>query len=300
MAIDTANGTAIIVGNDGVDGFVFVLNLTSLEVTDTLTIDDASGLARVVVDVEAGLVLAIDPTNDVAHSVQISTTLSLVNSNDILTPVDVAMGASTGYAIITHDDESIPVSLFSTSDNSAIAIATVVGEEGQSHLSSSFADVVSGDEFDVAVVVTMLSDEIEYIVVYDVSPGSSISENSIVDIDGVTPGGIALLSSGEEVLISDPANDQVLRIDLSTEESTAIDVGDGPTSIVINDADGLAYVINANARTVSIIDLSDYSVTTASVERGLSPNQIATDRATSGADILVPNTGDGTVNVFTE
>jgi hypothetical protein len=300
VSIDEDLGVAIIVGTDDVDGYVFMLDLATLTVTDSLVISDASGLSRVAVDPANDELIAIDTTNAVAYLLQTSD-LTLEETVAVLSPGDVTMGPSGGYALIPHIESTVAVSFFDMTTDAPIGTGDATGDDGETHSSSLYVDIVNNGTNEISAMISQLSDDEYHLIVHTIdTTEGTLTQTNAVELTGIVPAGIVLLADGQTVYITDQSGDQVVKVDLTDESQSTIEVGDAPSGITVNEVDQLAYVVNTNDRTVSIIDLTDDSVTLSSVALGLAPGKIDTDRDTSGADVVIVNINDGTVSVITE
>ena len=147
-----------------------------------------------------------------------------------------------------------------------------------------------------------MSDNESHVILYNISGTTNVTFSAQVSASSlgaaINAGGIALFNSATEALVTDRDNNQVIRVNLSTDELTRISVGDNPRGVAVNTVDNRAYVVNGDDRTVSIIDLSDNSVTVGSLALGLDPVDIGINKGTSGALPVIVNTGDGSLTVF--
>lgn len=295
VVIDPNTNEAFIIGNDGVDGVVFVLNLSTGQVTDSLTLVGASGVFSAAIDIDNNHALVIDSTNNTIRHIH-PDTLSVQSTTAILLPVDIATGASGNYVIITHNDTSTAVSFFNTSTDSVTATAGATGDDGETLQMCSLVDTGSDGTNDLAAVICLMSDDEFHLIIYTIDPSTpSVTQTQDIELTGVTPGGLVLFNSASEVLVTDQNSDKVLRIVLADEATIEITVGNGPQGITVNNPDNKAFVVNATDRNLSIIDLSDNSTSFFSDVLGLDPTRISMDRDTASSTGVVVNRGDGTV-----
>jgi len=296
ISMDPTTNQVMIVGNDGTDGFVFVVDAGSGSVNQTITLSGASGADRISTDPTTGDSLVIDSTNDVAWVVDLSA--GSATGEDVLSPFDVAFLESGTHALISHDT-TVVVSNYNTATTTADSVGTPVGDNDAATSSASFVDTDNDGTDDVFALLTLMDDDANHVVTMSVEEDDSLTQETDTIVEtGDTISGMAFFNAGTEVLISDSENDQILRVNLTTDETTTISVGDNPIGVVVNDSDEKAYVVNRGDRTVTEIDLTDNSTSLNSAPLGLSPTQITTKRATSGASIIILNTGDGTIEVI--
>ena len=91
---------------------------------------------------------------------------------------------------------------------------------------------------------------------------------------------MAVTSDENRLLMSNAGNGTITVFNLKTLTTiTNINVGDGPTGIVINSANTLAYVTMWNGQTVKVIDLNTYSVVATISGVGYGPFNIAINPA---------------------
>jgi len=300
VVIDPDANEAFIIGNDGVDGAVFALNLTTKFVTNTLTIPGASGVFRAALDATFNHAIVIDSVNDTIRHVH-PDTLSIQSTNSILSPVGVAIGASGNYAIVTHNDNTTAVSFFDSTSDTVTATAGASGDDGETLQMCSLVDTGNNGSSDLAAVICLMSDDEFHLFIYTIDPSTpSVTQTQDIELTGITPGGISLFNSASEVLVTNIDSNTVLRVLLSDESITEITVGNGPQGITVNNVDNRAYVVNTTDRNLSIIDLSDNSTSYFADVLGLDPTEISMDRDTGGSTAVVVNQGDGTVNLVSD
>lgn len=294
LAIDRNNNQALIVGNDQTDGFVFVINLSTNQVTNTFTLTGASGASRISMDDQNGIAIVIDPTNNNAWTILTESGTS--NSTAISSSFDVGALANGNQAVISHPDANV-LSLFDLNSRSAVDLVSATGDGGETSSAAFYVATATANNSDFAAVITSMSDGENHIILYEVS-GNSLSQTRATDLGRtINCSGFVLFNAATEILVTDRDNDQVLRVNLTTDTVTPITVGASPRGIAINASDNKAYVVNGNDRTVSIIDLSNNSVSVAAQGLGLTPTESVVNSTTNAMPIVM-NTGDGSLTIY--
>ena len=128
---------AVLVSNNGTDGFLFLVNLTTQEVTNTITMAGASGASRVGVDSQNGYAIVVDTTNNVAYSIRLSDGNTI--NTDIPSSVDVAVHSLGARAVITHVS-NVLASLIQIENQTVDDTTTATGDEGETSVSATFVD----------------------------------------------------------------------------------------------------------------------------------------------------------------
>lgn len=297
IAVDASSQNALIVSNDGTHGYVHVMSLSSGSVSKTITLENASGASQIAHDGVTGLTIVIDTTNSVAWVIDVDS--GTTNSEFITSSTDVATVSGEGDALIAHNT-TVTVSYFGLQDLSVLDfIEGQVDDETLFHQQALFVAADQNDSLDVFATVSEMTDESLYVLAFQISSEGDLSQTSNTQLANLTnPGGMALFNSGGEVLVTDRNNDQVLRVSLTSDTITSITVGDDPRGVVVDQSQNKAYVVNSGGRTLSVIDLSDNTVTTSSHPLGLSPTELAHDSAGSLSEIGIVNTGDETIHIL--
>ena len=153
---------------------------------------------------------------------------------------------------------------------------------------------------DIFTTASSMNDGNLYLIVAEVQSGTFLNQTGSILLDFENAGGLDMFNNAAEALITDSDNDQVIRVNLSTENQTEIEVGDNPLGVVVNFDGSLAYVVNAEDRTITTIDLSDNSTSTSDAILGLSPTEIVVDPNGDNSEVGVLNTGDESVTVIDE
>lgn len=307
VVVDPNTNEAFVIGNDGVDGTVFVLNLSTKQVTSTLPITGASGLFSAALDVDNDHALVIDSTNNNILHIH-PDTVTVQSITPITAPVDVAIapadvntGLNENYGIVTHNDTTTAVSFFNSATNAVTANSGATGDNGETLQMCSFVETGDNEDSDIAVVNCLMSDDEYHLIIYAIdSSVPSLTQIQDIELTGITPGGISLFNTASEVLVTDINSDKVHRVIIGDGTITEITVGNGPQGVTVNNVDNKAFVVNNTDRTVSIIDLSDNSVSLFSDALGLNPTIIEGDRDTASSTNVVVNQDDGTVNLVSD
>lgn len=296
VGVDAASGDAMVLGNDGTDGYVYVVDTTSGTVKQTIKLTGAGGAQRLATDPTTGDSLVIDSANIMAWVVDLSA--GTATGAVVLAPVDAAFVPSGQFALITHADATA-VSYYNTQTRLPDATAAAVGDAGETATSATAVDADTRGATNIFALLTRMSDDLMHVLSYEVGDNATLMQLTATELASVSnPDGLALFADGAEALITDTDNDRVLRVNLSTDQVTEIAVGDAPKGVVANDADNKAYVVNKDDRTVTVISLTDNSTSLSAQALGLSPKQLATVRGTSGSSLIVVNSGDGTIDVI--
>lgn len=295
VTIDPTNNQALIVANDGTDGFVHFINLDDFSYESTLTLPGASGASRIATDPTSGETIVIDTAND--NAVHVSG--GAVNATTAISPSsDLSAGIEGGYVIIAHTDPTPALSYFDILLNAPLAVGDSENESGEDQVSASLVAVDNNGAGDILGVVSLMGDGTQILTTHQIDTVvPSINQSGAITLDGVAnAGGLVLFNNAEEALVTDSNGDRVLRILLADGTVTEIEVGDDPQGVAVDTADGVAYVVNNGDRNLSVISLDDNRVTQ-TVELGLSPTEIAIDPTGGSETPAVINTGDETVTL---
>lgn len=302
MAYDSANNKAYAVGNDGIDGFVYPVNLSTKTLGTAITLSGGSSAEFIAIDNTDGTAIVIDSENNLAFIFDLAT--ATVTSASILSSSDVAtFPGFGGLAIIAHtNSSSVSASLFDLEDLIAISISSAMTDDGDLHDDALLiaTDTNSVGE-KVFAHISLMEDGNIHLLAFHIDPDTLlISQTSATELDTSNPGGLALFSNGTKALVTDRDNDRVLLVDIVTEGITNIAVGDDPRGVAVGPDESEAFVVNSGGRTVSTINLSDNSVATSNIFLGLSPTEILLDPTDTNDVFGVLNTTDNSVSIFEE
>lgn len=290
--IDPVEDTAWVVGNDGTDGYIYIIDLTDGSIDNEIILTGASGANKIAIDRRTGGASAIDSDSDAIYDIH----ADLTNYDEVAVsnPDDVVAGEGGNFYMIAQTGDT-NFSYYSVAMNMATGY-TGVAADGATHVAGLFADADYGAT-DIFGMVNELSDGSFYVFTFAVTDALAISQSAAVEITGIdTPAGFALFNDGTEALVSDLANDLVLRLDLTTGDITTISVGDAPLGIVINDAEDTAYVVASGDDELELIDLASNTVTDTETT-GFTPTALAIG-STSNPVVTVINVDDNTANIF--
>jgi YVTN family beta-propeller protein len=299
VSIDPTRGKALVVANDGSDGFVHVIDIADKVYESTITLPGASGAALIATDPTTGDSIVIDTENITATHVTLDGGGSVVSVTDIIASTDVASGPAGGYMMIAHSDPSPALSFFDLSTDSATAIGDSETEEGTDQDTAFFVATDFDGTNDKVFVLSRLPDGSLILTshIVDETLPSITQDGAIVVSDVTQPGGLAVFALGAEALITSGDNDMLMRVLLADGSVTSIDVGDDPQDVVVDETADQAYVVNNGDRSVAIISLASNTVSS-TVDVGLSPTQVAIDPTGVDGTVIVLNTGDETVTVI--
>lgn len=290
--IDPVENFAMVLANDGIDGFIYVIDLSDGSLDYEIELTGASGADHLSVDRRTGGFAAIDSDSDAVYDIHADYTnydeVSVTDGNDI-----VAGKGGNFYMIAQTGDTNF--SYYSVAMNLATAY-TGLTADGTTFVAGILAD--SGfDTNDVFAMVAEMSNGAYYLFTFTVADSSSITQTAAIELVDVNlPTGLALFSDGSEALITDSANDSVLRVDVSTGDITTISVGDAPLGIALYPDDSVAYVVASGDDEIEVIDLSSNALSD-SESAGIEPSAVSFG-STSNPLIPVMNTGDNTVLLF--
>ncbi|MBI4412482.1 MAG: hypothetical protein HY541_08365 [Deltaproteobacteria bacterium] len=298
VSIDPNTGVALIVANNGVDGFVHVVDLSDMSYESTIDLPGASGASRIATDPTTGETIVLDTENITAIHLTLDGGGSVVSVTDIVSSSDLTAGPSGDYVLISHTDPTPALSFFDLTSDSATAVGDSEAEDGTDQESALFVAGDSDGTNDMAAVVSLMTDSSYLLTTHDIDDGvPSIVQDGALPLDIGSPGGLFVFSAGTEALLTDSDGDQVLRILLADGSATTIVVGDNPRGVVVDETALTAACVNNADRSVSTISLSDNTVT-ATTEVGLSPTEIAVGDVAGTPTIIVINTGDETVTIL--
>jgi hypothetical protein len=299
VSIDPNTGKALVVANDGTDGFVYVIDLANKTFEATLTLPGASGATRIATDPTTGDSIVLDTVNIDALHIRLTNGVPVLVANTAIIPSsDVAAGPAGNYVLIAHTDPSPAISFFNLSTNSPTTTGDSQSEAGVDQASALFIATAFDGTNDRAAVLSQMPDSSLLITTHTINEGvPSIAESGATVVTATTPGGLYLFASATEALFTDASANTVQRVDLSGGGSTAITVGNSPSGVVVDETNQIAFVVNNGDRNVSIIALSDNAVTTTE-DVGLEPTQIAIASVSGTPTIIVINTGDETATIY--
>lgn len=300
ISINPIANEALVVANDGADGFVYVIDLDDGSFESTITLSGASGSGasgafRIATDPATGDSLVLDRDNVTAIHITgdsvVSSTTAIIDSSDL------AAGLDDDYMIIAHTDPTPALSYFDLNVDSATAIGDAQSEGGEAQQSALFVSIDNDGTSDIAAVVSLMGDGSFLLTTHliDTAVPSITQDNAIPLTDIENPGGLVLFNNASEALVTDADNNRVYRILLSDGSLTAINVGNSPLGVAVDETAGEAYVVNNEDRSLTTLSLADNSVVS-TTNLGLSPSEIAADSATSS--VITVNTGDETVSIL--
>ncbi|MBI2339857.1 MAG: hypothetical protein HYU99_05780 [Deltaproteobacteria bacterium] len=298
VGIDPNTGTALVVANDGVDGFIHLIDLSDMSYESTIDLPGASGASRIATDPTTGDSIILDTENVTAIHITLSGGGSVVSTTGIIDSSDLSAGPSGDYVLIAHTDPTPALSFFDLASDSATAIGDSATEGGTAQESALFVASDFDGTDDMAGVVSLMPDSSFLLtthIIDEIVP--SITQDGAFPLDITSPGGIFVFSIGAEAFVTDSSTDLALRISLTDGSAVSIDVGDDPRGVAVNETGLTAYVVNNAGRTVSVISLTDDTVTSTE-EVGLSPTEIAIGDVGGTATVIVINTGDETATIF--
>lgn len=297
IAVDGYESRAVVLGNDGTDGYIYIIDLTTGALVDSY-LRPASVPTRVAVDATTGYFATIDTANEEVQEINPSLGVETATAS-VPDPADIAYGASGNFAIITHSTGSSAASYYDSLSVAATSLTGVAVESGATHQTSPFVDTDWDGTTDVFATLSLMSDGVFYAVLFEVEDALTASQRTVVALSELgSPGGIALFDAGNQALVSDSQNDRVYAVNFNAGSVSAIAVGDDPRGVTVDSANNLAYVANNADDTVSVILLSSFAVT-ATVNVGLEPVAVSVDNSgVSFTSAAVLNTGSATVTVI--
>ena len=299
VSIDPNTGKALIVANDGTDGFVHVIDLVSKSLEATLTLPGASGASRLATDPSSGDSIILDTNNITAIHITLSgDTPTIVSTTAIIASSDIAAGPAGNYVLIAHTDPSPAVSFFNLTTNSATAVGFSQSESAVDQATAFFVATDFDGTDDRSAILSQMPDASLLITTQTIDESvPSITEDGATVVEATTPAGLFLFSTATEAMLTDSAANAVLRVDLTGGSTTSIAVGNSPSGVVVDESNQLAFVVNNGDRNISIVSLLDNTITTTE-DAGLSPTEIAIGDVSGTAMIIVVNTGDETVTIY--
>ena len=299
FALDSTTSQAYIVAHNDSDGLLYVIDLATASVTNTITLTGATGASRVDVHTSAGEIVAIDTSNSMAYVVDADTE-EVSNASIVPSPDLATVKGSNGFALIAHSTNLSAISLFDIDSLSAFATLEPTTDSDEAHETAFFiATDTDPSGNDVFAFISQMADDNYYVIGGNVPSFTMLAQTSITQVSVTNPGEITLFNNGTEALVTDRDSDTVLRVDLTTETvSATIEVGDDPRGVIVNAEEDKAYVVNSSDRTVSTITLSDNSVSTSDVILGLAPTEIILDPTGAISTIGVLNTGDESITLL--
>lgn len=299
VTYNPSTNEALVLANDGTDGFLVFFNLDTQAVS-TVTLDELAGANRLDLDVTNQIVVIADETNPngIFHY-HIPTGNILENSTSGNQVVDVALSPSGNYAVIAFE-AATPAFAYYDIVNDIVAVdgTATDGNGGNQSLASSVA-VASNGTSDVAALVSEATDGSFFLSTHAVDTATpAFTQQTTLALSGLSsPGGLVFFNQATEALVADRGNDLVLSVVTATGILTSIDVEDEPNGIAVNSLGTEAYVVNGGERTLSVIDLSDLSVSRGAA-LGLTPTMIAVDPSGTIDTVIILNTGDNTLTLF--
>lgn len=302
VSVDGDLAQAGVLGNDGVDGFLYILDVNAASISNTITLTGATDAFRVSLDPTTGYYYVIDNVN--AKFWEVSPDSGVVDSVTVTAPLDVVAGESGNFAVFTHGSGTSPASYFDVLTNTATVLPAPTYPAEATHVETPYVDAQSSEFYDCVATVSEMSDGIFYVYKYMIYDSLSSYYSGEITLSGTeigtvtTPGGIALFNAGEEVLVTDSDNNRVLRAAfMDATAFTEIAVGEFPTGVTVDDANNLAYVVNSLDDTVSVIDLNT-NTEIDTVETGILPLEISVDSTGSFFTAVAVSSFDNTVTII--
>lgn len=302
VSVDGDLAQAGVVGSDGTDGFVYIVDLNEAVISKTITLTGATDAFRISVDTTTGYYYVIDDVNELLW--EVSPDSGVISSASVTDPSDVVAGETGNFAIVTHDSGSFTASYYDVLTDTTTPLQSPTFPAEATHIGTDYVDLQFDGMDNHVAMVSEMSDGLFYVykyIVFDQTSSFYAGEITLSgdDIGTVTaPGGIALFKQGTEVLVTDAENDRVLRVSFSDSSNfTVIDVGTFPTGVTVDDANHLAYVVNSLDDTVSVIDLTtDQQIST--VDTGILPLEVALDSTSSLSTAVAVSAFDNTVTII--
>ncbi len=224
----------------------------------------------------------------------------VINSTTVITDSsDLAAGINDDYMIIVHTNPTPALSYFDLNVDAATAIGDAQSEGGEVQQSARLVSIDSNGTTDLAAVVSLMTDGSFLLTTHMIDPvvPSVTQDNAIALTDIENPGGLVLFNNAAEALVTDTDNNLVYRILLADGSMTAIDTGNSPQGLAVDETANEAYVINNEDRSLTTLSLADNRVIN-TTDLGLAPTEIAVDSV--GSSIITVNTGDETVSIIQE
>ncbi len=298
VSFDPNTGKALVVANDGVDGFVHVIDVATKTYESTITLAGASGAAYIATDPTTGDSIVLDTTNVTATKVTLAGGGSVTAITDIIPSADVAAGPAGDYVLIAHTDSSPALSFFDMTSNSATAIADAESSDGTDQDSAILVATDNNGTDDVAAVVSQMPDDSFLLTTHTIDESVPfILQNDAITLDVSNPFGLAFFSDGDEALVTDFDVGIVYHFDVFLGIETFTLVGNGPCGVVVDETTYQAFVVNSLDRTVSVISLDDDTVS-GTEDVGLTPTEAVIAEVSGTSYVVIINTGDNTVSIL--
>ncbi|MBI4411610.1 MAG: hypothetical protein HY541_03905 [Deltaproteobacteria bacterium] len=271
---------------DGTDSFLYIFDLVSFELSGTVTVEDFN-LTALDYDTESREGYLIDYTNSRAAVLTEAGELKGGSTLSITKPTAVAAMEEEYLAIVGQESSGVSVTVIDNSNSTPTTSVTALlpHPEGTAGHRRTFA--LSFDETASEGIVALAglsifsnNDTVLSYVLYDIN-AESLSLSFQVNLGNGEFGDVILFSDGEEALVSDRDNDTVIRFsgtEFATQET--IVVGDHPAGMAVEESTGIAFVANEDANSITLIDLTDNSVSgtqTTDDGVGLSPVALSVD-----------------------
>lgn len=300
VVYNPTTGGAIVLANDGTDGFLIFFNLDT-QASSTVTLSGISGANRFDLD-DTNQILIIadaDDANNVFHY-HIPTGNTPSDATDGNQVTDIAVAPSGNYGILAFDSASPAIAYYDVVTDDIPVTGTATDGSGNNQAGASVVAVDNNGSNDVAALVSEASGGGFFLSTYMIDSATpALTQQTSTTLTGLgSVGGFAFFNQAAEALVTDSTNDHVLSVVVATGTLTAIDTEGDPVGVAVNSADSQAYVVNRGERTLSVIDLSDFSVSRGDV-LGLAPTAIAVDPTGSSNTVIVLNSGDKTLTLFT-
>lgn len=297
VSVDPVTGQAMVVANNGTDGFVYLLNISDASLASTVTLPGASGASRIATDPATGETIVLDTANSVAWHITPASGGSVVAQTDIVGSSDLVAGTTGDYVIIAHTDPTPALSYFDISSDAAQAVGNSQTQGGVNQETALLVALDNNGVNDCLAVISQMADASFLLTMHTINSSvPSITQSVAFVVDVANPGGLALFNNATEALLTDSDADQMLRISLADGSATAIAVGDNPRGVVVDEANDLAYVVNNGDRTVSVVTLAT-DTQASTIEVGLSPTQAALLPGGTPT-IVILGTGDETLTLL--
>lgn len=290
---------AIVVANDGTDGFLVFFNLSS-KTSNTVTLEGLSGANRIDLDNNNQILVIADADDpDNVHHYHIPTGNSPADPTGENQVVDIAVSPGGNYAVIAFANVTPAFAFYDIVNDSVAVDGTAADGSGNNQRRAHWVALSNDGRSDLAALVSEADDGSLFLTTHLVETSlPSFTQQTTTALTGLgSPGGLVFFNQATECLVTDRSNDQVLSVVPATVAITSIDVEDEPRGIAVNSGNTEAYVVNGGERTLSVIDLTDFGVSRRAA-LGLSPTMVAVDPTGSINTVIILNSGDGTLTLF--
>lgn len=297
LVYNPTTGGAILVANDGIDGYLFFYNINTQAITQA-TLAGRSGINRIDLDNTNQILVIVDSndSNNILHyHIQSGNTLD--DTTDGNQVVDVA--SSENFAVIGFETPTPAIGFYDLINDVVSATGNALDPNGNNQSTSHWVDMDNNGTTDVVALVSEASDGSFYLTTHTLdSSVPSFSQQTTTSLTGLSsPGGMVFFNRATEAFVTDRTNDRVFRFTQATSTLATINTEEDPRDVGVNSQNTEAYVVNAETRTLSAINLADSTVERVAT-LGLSPTRLATDPTGTTDIVLVLNTGDNTLSLY--